>query len=213
MGFKALNKSDNTIYTLEYWERKLPTVTPYCPVCDEVTDLRAEGSVAMRTHFYHSRGTDCPTIKKNRNKYALLTPTTRDIENGNNLICWTKVNIWHLYTKCKEILKNRLRFKEFSAMLEKANEKKIWFYKNLSINTLPYVLIVNFGVFPKIDGRVEDVWHIFDKDMYGDDLFLQKNITHIWRVTESDLERIELNYDTTKTGKHYVWKDLESFYK
>ncbi len=214
MSYKALNKSDNTVYTIDYWERNLTSVTPYCPVCNEVTEIRAAGSTVMKTHFFHStQGTDCPSIKENRSKFALLSPTILDTTNGNDLIDWTKVNIWHLYSKCRDILNNRLQFKEFSAMLEKARENKIWYYKNLSTNTLPYVLIVNFGVFPKIDGRSEEVWHIFDKSLYGDDLFLQKKISHIWRVTKLDIEKVELDYDTTKTGKHYVWKNFQSFYK
>ena len=49
--------------------------------------------------------------------------------------------------------------------------------------------------------------------MYGDNLFLQKKITHIWRVTKLDIERIELDYDTSDTGKHYAWINFQSFYK
>ena len=51
-------------------------------------------------------------------------------------------------------------------MLEKAKENKIWYYKGLNTNTLPYVLIVNFGIFPKIEGRSEEVWYIFDKNVW-----------------------------------------------
>ncbi|MGY4797202.1 hypothetical protein ACVNNN_19790 [Lysinibacillus fusiformis] len=134
-----------------------------------------------------------------------------DTTNGDELIDWTKINIWNLHSRCRDILNNRLAFKEFSAMLEKARENKIWYYKELSTNTFPYVLIVNFGVFPKIDGSSEEVWHIFDKSMYGDDLFLQKEISHIWRVAKLDIERVELDYDTTKRGKHYAWKNFQSF--
>lgn len=214
MSFKALNICDSIVYTIDYWERNLTNVTPYCPVCGEVTEIRAAGSTVMKTHFFHStQGTNCPSIIENHSKYALLTPTTLDTTNGNQLINWTKINIWHLYSKCKKILKNRLQFKEFSAMLEKAKENKIWYYKGLNTNTLPYVLIVNFGIFPKIEGRSEEVWYIFDKKIYGDNLFLQKKITHIWRVTKLDIERIELDYDTSDTGKHYAWINFQSFYK
>lgn len=214
MGFKAWNKTDNKIYSLNYWQITFTDEIPYCPVCGEVTEIRAAGSTVMKTHFAHStKGTECPSINDNRDKYALLTPTTLDKENGNDLICWTKVNIWHLYTKCREILNGRLRFKEFSYMLEKAKEKKIWFYKGLNETTLPYVLIVNFGVFSKIVGRDEEVWYILDKSMYGDDLFLQNEITHIWRVTKSDIERVALDYDIRGTGKPYAWKFLKSFYE
>lgn len=214
MSFKAINKNDSTVYTLDEWERNLIHVTPYCPVCGEVTEIKAAGSTEVKTHFAHSiQGTDCPTINDNRRKYALLPPVDPDTENGNNLINWTKVNVWHLYTKCKEILHGRLRFQEFSDMLTKANEKGIWFYKGLTSNTLPYVLIVNYGVFNKIDGRTEEVWHTFDKDKYGDDLFLQKGVTHMWRITKSDIDKVKLDYLTRDTGKPYVWDFVKSFYK
>ena len=214
MGFKALNKTDNKIYSLDYWERTFIDKLPYCPVCGEITKIKAAGSVNMLTHFSHPKGTYCPSIKKNHSKYELLPPTERDTDNGEEIINWARVNISHLYFKCREILSDRLKYDEFSNMLAKAKVKNIWCYKNLTINTLPYVLIVNFGVYPKIDGRDEDVWYIFDKDMYGDDLFLQKKITHIWKVTESDLERIELKYINNKgTVPHYVWTYVKTFYK
>lgn len=111
MSFKAINKNDSTVYTLDEWERNLIHVTPYCPVCGEVTEIKAAGSTEVKTHFAHSiQGTDCPTINDNRRKYALLPPVDPDTENGNNLINWTKVNVWHLYTKCKEILHGRQAF-------------------------------------------------------------------------------------------------------
>ncbi|MEB2282376.1 hypothetical protein LAV73_20710 [Lysinibacillus xylanilyticus] len=213
MGFKALNKTDNKIYSLDYWQRTFTNETPYCPVCDEITEIRAAGSVYMKTHFFHKKGTYCPSVRENHSKYELLPPTERDTKNGEKIINWIRVNISQLYTKCKKILNGRLRFKEFSDMLVKAKEKNIWFYKNLTINTLPYVLIVNFGVYPKIDGRREDVWYIFDKDMYGDTLFLRNKITHIWKVTESELERIELDYIPQDTVPDYVWTYVKPFYK
>ncbi len=214
MGYKALNKTDNKIYSLENWQRSFTDEIPYCPVCGEVTEIRAAGSIYMKTHFFHKKGTYCPSIIENHSKYELFPPTDRDTKNGEEIINWTKVNISHLYSKCREILNDRLKYDEFSNMLAKAKEKHIWFYKNLTINTLPYVLIVNFGVYPKIDGRDENVWYIFDKDMYGDDLFLKKKITHIWKVTESELERIELNCIPKEgTVPHYVWNYVKNLYK
>ncbi|AMO35282.1 hypothetical protein [Lysinibacillus sphaericus] len=47
-------------------------------------------------------------------------------------------------------------------VLQKANDKSIWYYKGLTNETLPYVLVVNYGVFPKTKKlRNEDVHYIF----------------------------------------------------
>ncbi|MBG9692551.1 hypothetical protein ABD91_17305 [Lysinibacillus sphaericus] len=212
MGSIALNKLDNVIYTLDDWQKKLIGITAYCPVCDEVTKIKAEGSLAVQTYFTHRKNSDCPTIKENHEKYALLPPSERDEENGKRLLCWAKLNIYHLYLKCQEILEGKLKFIEFSNVLQKANDKSIWYYKGLTNETLPYVLVVNYGVFPKKkDLRNEDVHYIFDKKSYGDDLFLKKKISHMFKITKSDIESIELNYTTKSTAPYYVWKYVKEF--
>ncbi|WP_031417330.1 hypothetical protein [Lysinibacillus sphaericus] len=216
MGSIALNKLDNVIYTLDDWQKKLIGITAYCPVCDEVTKIKAEGSLARQTYFTHRKNSDCPTIKENHEKYALLPPSKRDEYNGKKIICWAKVNIHHLYSQCKEILQGKLKFNEFSEILDKANKKSIWFYTGLTNETLPYVLIVNYGVFPKIKGlRDAEVHYIFKKDAYSDDLFLKKRISHMFRITNQDIESIELNYTTINTTKstapYYLWKYVKEF--
>ncbi|MGE7692072.1 hypothetical protein ACQKMI_23090 [Lysinibacillus sp. NPDC097214] len=183
---------------------------------DEVTEIKSKGSVFMQTHFAHGKHSDCPTIKDNHGKYALLPPSDRDERNGKIPLCGAKVNIHYLYSKCKEILQGKLKFNEFSEMLNKANLNSIWFYMGLTNETLPYVLIVNYGVFPKVKGfRDEEVHYIFNKSTYTDDLFLKKRILHIFRVTNSDIESVELSYTTNNTTKstapYYLWKYVKEF--
>lgn len=215
MGYKALDKRNNKIYDVKEWQIKARGVTPYCPVCGEVTELKAASSVVMKTHFAHERDSECPLIENNRSRYAILSPAEQDTKNGNEIIYWTKLNIIHLYNKCREILQGKLKYKEFSEMLERASNKNLWFYKGLTKEVLPYVLIVNYGIFTKgKDSRNEDVHFIFDKDLYGDDLFLHKKITHIWKISSnSDFDEVPIDYNTSNTAPHYVWKYVKSFYE
>ncbi|WP_282155815.1 competence protein CoiA family protein [Cytobacillus gottheilii] len=213
MAFKAINKLDKLIYSVNEWERRLVGVTPYCPVCEEITEIKAKGSTVMKTHFAHLKGSNCPLIEENHSSYLLLPPSNKDDKNGDELIRWAKVNSYHLYNKCKELLEGRLKYQEFSDILEKAVEKRIWFYKGLTKESLPFVLIVNYGKFLKKTGiRKEDVHFIFDKSLYGDDLFLQKKITHVWRVRESlDIDKIDLSYDVMETAPDYFWNYVKKF--
>ncbi|MEB2301591.1 competence protein CoiA [Lysinibacillus xylanilyticus] len=208
----ARNQTDKKIYSIEDWQVSFINDIPYCPVCDEVTEIKAKSSVYMQTHFAHGKHSDCPTIKDNHGKYTLLPPTDRDEDNGKILLCWAKLNIHHLYLKCQEILQGKLKFIEFTEVLQKANNNSIWFYKGLTNETLPYVLIVNYGVFSKVkDLRSEDVHYIFNKSAYGDDLFLKKKISHIYRVVDSGIESIALNYKTKGTAPDYFWRYVKTF--
>jgi hypothetical protein len=60
-----------------------------------------------------------------------------------------KVNAYHLYLKCQELLEGKLKYQEFSDILKKANENQIWFYKVLTKKCLPYVPVINYGIFEK----------------------------------------------------------------
>jgi hypothetical protein len=61
----------------------------------------------------------------------LLPPSQKDEKNAIELKNWTKVNMYSLYQKCKEIAGGVLKFSEFADILEKANKQQIWYYKGL----------------------------------------------------------------------------------
>ncbi|MEK4671360.1 competence protein CoiA family protein [Niallia sp. FSL R7-0271] len=214
MGFYALNKNDNKLYSIKEWEMKFINIIPYCPVCGESTEIKAKGSVSMKTHFAHIKGTDCPLTIEHQGEYNLLPPIITDKSNGQEIKKWTKVNTFFLYNKCKELLKGKLKYQEFGDILKKANEKRIWFYNGLNTNNLPYVLLVNYGIFTKKSGiRSEEFYFIFDKVTYGDDLFLQNGVTHIWRVYSNfAIEKIEIESISHKDlAPEYFWNYIKEF--
>lgn len=213
MGFYAVNKLEDKIYFIEDWLKFNIQAEPFCPVCNERTEIKSKGSVYQKTHFAHIPGALCPTIASAQKHYELLSPTEKDDKNGMALIKWSKVNINQLYFKCQELLDGKLKFKEFKNILDAANAKKIWYYKGINSSFLPFVLLVNYGEFVKIkDFRQSNMYFYFDKSLYGDDLFLTKSVTHIWRITEDNLERIELINETNKqTISYYFWDYVKDF--
>lgn len=212
MAYSAYSKKDNIMVSLEDWQLQRIEEIPYCPVCEGIINIRAKGSIAVNTHFKHESESGCPTIERNRRKYELLPPQDRDISNGNALKNWVKVNAHHLYLKCKEV-SGFLKMPEFEKMLLKANENKIWYYKGLTTQHLPYVLLINYGMFDKIENRAEKMYFIFEKDVQGDDMFLKREITKIWRIKpENDvIEEVHIDYNIQGTAKHYFWTYVKKF--
>lgn len=214
MAFRAYNKITNEIIDIDYWLKEHFQDRPYCPICGEVTDIKAKSSVEIKTHFAHPKGSECPSIEENHENYSLRSPVERDSDNAEKLIKWVKVNPYFLYKKCKELLDGFLKYQEFAELLNKADENQVWYYKGLTKEVLPYVLFVNHGTFPKINGcREERVYFIFDKNLYGDDLFLQKEITHIWKIRpDYYFDKIEISFNTHGSAPEYVWNYIRHFY-
>lgn len=215
MAYKAFSKINNALYSVDEWLENNYNEIPYCPICGEITTIDSKTSEFKRTHFSHSKGALCPSIEKNRELYALLIPKERDMENAKELKNWFKANPYILYNACKKILNEHLSYKEFSEIIRVGNEKQIWSLKGLNEVRLPYVLMVNYGIFDITPTRTDKCYFIFDKDLNGKDLFLTEKIKHIWKIDlkDKDFTKIEISNLVTGSSKSYFWNYVKEFYK
>lgn len=62
-------------------------------------------------------------------------------------------------------------------MIFKASERNVWFYKGMTLKYLPYVLLVNYGVFQKEEHRKNKVYFVFDSKLSNyEDLWIKPKI-------------------------------------
>ncbi|WIY58987.1 hypothetical protein [Bacillus arachidis] len=156
MGYYVIDPETNEEIHVSKWKIKYPGQDAICEVCDKSMYVRADATPDRADHFAHYPHSNCPTSKESRKKYEDLYPTEIDEENAKRIKREVVANLWPIYQKCKEIMKGNqksndafLYQKEFKEMIQKADERNIWAYKGLTLKYVPYVLLVNYGVFPK----------------------------------------------------------------
>ncbi|WP_121640692.1 hypothetical protein [Virgibacillus sp. Bac330] len=101
-----------------------------------------------------------------------------------------------------------LTTKDYKEMIEKASKRNIWFYKGMEEKYLPYVLLVNYGIFEKNKFHKEKTYFVFDSKLSNyDDLWIRngKIKQKIWKVTPNlhDLEEIEIDFDNSEYAPYY----------
>ncbi|TFW48661.1 hypothetical protein ES895_26965 [Bacillus sp. 007/AIA-02/001] len=215
MGYYVIDPETNEEIHVSKWKIKYPDQDASCEVCNTAVYVRADATPNRQDHFAHYKHSNCPTIKDGRKKYEHLHPTEKDEENAKKIKREVVANLWPIYQKCKEIMKGNqkgnqafLYKKEFKEMIEKADEGNIWAYKGLILKYVPYVLLVNYGVFSKKDFRKRKVHFVFDSLMSNyDDLWINSKVKqNIWRVypdEQNSVEREQIDWDTSGLEPDY----------
>ncbi|OUB81193.1 hypothetical protein [Bacillus wiedmannii] len=193
--------------SIEEWQRKYMEETPICAVCNKSMYVRAKAS-DMNTHFAHFKGSDCPLLAENHKRYEHLTPREKDYANAKKIKQTVLNNLWVFYLKCQEAFGEGFRQQDFKSVLEKANEINIWLYKGLTVKHVPYVLLVNYGVFEKKPYRDEKVHFIFDANLSNyDDLWNKPKVIRqkMWKVfpKKGDINEIKMDFSSQGLAPEY----------
>lgn len=202
----ALHPESFIKHSVIEWELKYKNVDikPLCVICRKPMYVRASGTPGSDPHFVHYHKSNCPSIDENRKKYASLKPTEKDAANAKKIKKELMNNMWAIYQKCRELCGGDLRQQQFKEMVNKATENDIWFYKGMSLKYLPYVLVVNYGVF---HASKRKFYFVFDSKLSNyDDLWINGKLKQkIWKVyyEDNDLEELEISYDTSKLAPEF----------
>lgn len=199
----ALHPRTNKKVSIQEWELKYKEEKgcPKCLICDYDLYVRASSSPGVSTHFVHKQGSNCSSIGDNRKRYDTLFPREKDYVNAKKLKKTLLSNMELVFQKCKSIFGKGFRRKDFRNVIHKASERDIWLYKGLTMEYLPYVLLVNYGIFQKNEYR-EKVYFVFDAKLsrYEDLWIRPKEIKKkVWRVypDDKDIEEVKIEFDTS----------------
>ncbi|PEJ23200.1 hypothetical protein CN887_21040 [Bacillus pseudomycoides] len=209
MGYYVFDPETNEKIHVREWEIKYPGLDAICDVCHTDLYIRAEATSDKQPHFTHyPKRSNCPTILKNRKKYEDFKPVEIDRENAENIKKTVLANLWGTFLKCQEIMGTKLYESEFKSMIKKANDRNIWLYKGLTMTYVPYILLVNYGEFPKTDKRAKKVHFVFDAVINNfDDLWVNSKAKQkLWRVfpdEENTIETVDIEWKECRYTKPY----------
>ena len=172
MGFFAIEPETNELIHVSKWKIKYPETNAVCEVCEKELSIWCDSHQGMQEHFHHNPNSNSPLSDKNGKRYEGLYPTESDEENAKKIRRLVFANLWQVYKKYREIIEGDkkggralLRQVEFREMLEKADKKNIWAYKDLTLKYVPYILLVNYGMFGKGNARKRKVHFVFHSEM------------------------------------------------
>lgn len=123
-----------------------PEAEGCCRICNLPIKVRAEKSAAIAAHFVHHSNAPCPTIEPNHKPYESLKALPRDALVADAARQYVRDNAVAIYEKCRKLLPH-LSWKEFHALIEKANSVDVWSLKGMPHFFLPYVLMTCAGKF------------------------------------------------------------------
>lgn len=154
MAFIAIDPESGEIHDAN-WFQLNRIKTGVCPICDMAMELRAESSISTAVHFWHGIGANCPSIKKNRQKYEDLPPSSVDKNAGVVLRSEVKKHLYTIYQACNALV-DGLKYTEFRELIVKASDKGIWDYKGFRLNYVPYVLVTFHDMFYSKGSKLRD---------------------------------------------------------
>lgn len=197
MSFRAIDPESGAIQEADWFHERRKKVG-LCEVCNSEIELRAETSIETSIHFWHGKGSSCPTIKKNRERYEDLPATQIDKEAGKALRQEIKDNAYLIYGCCSAIV-DGLKYPEFKDLIAKATEKGIWDYKGLALNYVPYLLVTFHEMFYAKGSKLRDdrFYVILEPGInHLDDLWNQSTFIKqkVWKVSPEKgvLEEIDI---------------------
>lgn len=130
-----------------------------CPFCGSPLYVRAKTPVRAM-HFAHGRNPDCPTIEPARLPYLVLKPTDPDPDAGLRLRRTFRKNWQRHFAKLASEVPGLNYREEFIPLLERSLTQRIWEYRDLAEDMLPYVLLL-LADFPPWTGfsNPDGTWH------------------------------------------------------
>src|SRR5699024_3516645 len=139
-----------------------------------------------------------------------LQPIEKDYNNAKEIKKSLLSNLEIVFQECIRIYgKKGFKRSDFKALIRKASENNIWFYKGLTTKYLPYVLLVNYGVFQKADHRKEKVYFVFDEKLSNDDDLwinqgkMKQTIFKVYADRNNEVDEVKINFDTSTLDPGY----------
>ena len=117
-----------------------------CPVCLAEMGIKA-GQVHANEHFFHIRGSNCPTKKTAQEPYLNLWATTTDRETINRNKEFIHENMNSIWSKMRDII-DYMDLKEFIFILNEARRLNVYAYADLDIRLIPYVYVTLANFIP-----------------------------------------------------------------
>lgn len=200
---KAINPNDGQVYDINTWLKEFSSDKKgICMVCGTDMKVRAENTPARTTHFWHvEENCNCPTILKNKVPYSDLEPTELDEENAQLVKKQFSEQFYQIYMKC-DYLCDGITFPEFKELIAKATDKRVWYYKDLSIGYMPYILLTIGGKFSSKTNsyRKRNFYFCFEANLRNfDDLWittkLKKKIWKVYPDAPKEIEEFDINFD------------------
>lgn len=216
MPFRAIDPETKQAQSVE-WFLKHGKAQGICGFCGTMMTIKANHTSDKREHFWHGSGDSyCPTKTKNAAAYEGLSDGTVDKEAGQLMRTNVNENIFQIYLACIKIINKSLAFWEFKDLLQKANEKKIWDYKGITLEYVPYILLTFSekltGLFQGVNGWVE-YRIIFDPKLKSyDNLWIssnqKQNILKIEKNSGDILEVVEISKNIFEDNEPDYFKKL-----
>lgn len=130
----------------DFGERPLTPAAPArpkarCPRCFARLDVVAVQSILRAPHFAHPRGAACDTIDFARLPFDELEPGRSDPQAGR-LLRLAFARNWRSHFHVLKELVTAFSIEEFIALIERADEKRVWNYVGLPERLIPYVLVL-----------------------------------------------------------------------
>lgn len=170
-----------------------------CDLCDAKMGIRGDSTSNKRPHFVHPEDdVKCISTKINKSPYEHLTAKNFDKEAGELMREQVRNNLYHIFASCVTITNSPvLKFDIFCELLKKASEKKVWDYKGLTLNYVPYILLTLHdsleGYFTGVNGLIKYRIILEPKLSAYDDLWIKPNMKQkIWKLEKNSGEIIEI---------------------
>jgi len=157
-----------------------------CPVCRGLLFIRGNHNNKKCPHFAHARHADCIVVRQGKEKYSHLTP----VEQNPQIISKRKADFLELtdktYIKCHTICDKRLKFTEYYELLRVATNKKMWSYRGLELECIPYILLTYCDLTKRKNrSRNFNLRFVFNSDV--------KNYSDLWIKRSGPVDMIRLS--------------------
>ncbi|MCB5296292.1 hypothetical protein [Yersinia intermedia] len=145
---KRINANDfRRIHVANTVNGQIP-IKALCPYCSQELELRKG---LKEHHFWHGTAHGvCPSKAPFGKPYIGLTPTTLDVANETFL--WKEFKSkWQLFYQELGRLIPCMSLNEFLALATEAKRKRIFAYQNMTVDDIPYVMVLAYD-YPPITG-------------------------------------------------------------
>lgn len=161
-----------------------------CPYCHKDLFLR-QGTKII--HFWHGPSMEyCPSKTPFGRPYMSLTPTQPDLAHAAALREQFKAE-WQLHYQELERLIPLLSYKEFLSLLKEALSKNIFAYTGMTIEDIPYVLVLALDYVPSTSsGKKRQFWFRF---WYETSI---RCVDDLWIKTPADVVLIRASFTPPK---------------
>ncbi|MEG8067195.1 hypothetical protein G3N90_20570 [Xanthomonas hortorum pv. gardneri] len=177
--------------TAEDWHRMRRDDIAACIVCGEDV-MRRPRHGGGTLHFYHLKGSNCPTIPGASNRYHLLRALPRDPSLAKANRAYVFDNLIGIHDRMKELL-GTIRIADTLKMCKAATRENVWSLKDMPVEMLPYVLLSCMDQFPPLGNRLHPIYFVIqapqDPSKYWN--FPPNYARHILMVNAADPTQFE----------------------